>query len=127
MPDWIRRFFGSPITGGCGVVVSSAWDAFWLLGPPVGVDATTRHQYLVWGFFTLLISFGWTFVVQKQKILFYERPKAALVFTGSDPTVFAQPGDVTLPLSDGRHSIRMRQTKYHVGVVNKSGMTLNRL
>lgn len=62
-----------------------------------------------------------------MKIHFYERPKAALVFTGGDTTVFAQPGDVTLPISDGRHPIRMRQTKYHVGLVNKSGMTLNRL
>jgi hypothetical protein len=122
----IRRILRSPYAGAAGAVLLAVWNAFWLVGPPIGVDASLRHQYVVWGFVAMLISFGWAFGAQQNKINHYERPQASLVFNGSDTTVFAQPGNVVIQMPEGS-LLECDEKIYHAGVVNKCGITLTRL
>jgi hypothetical protein len=51
----LKRFLQSPLAGAVGAVVSWAWEAFWLIGPPVGISQTDRKGYLFWGMVAILV------------------------------------------------------------------------
>lgn len=52
----VRAFFKSPTVGITGTCLAMSWDAFWLVGPPLGIATQVdRQQYFGWGFAALCI------------------------------------------------------------------------
>ena len=52
----LRTILRSPWTGAVGAVLGLAWDAFWLVGPPLGLNEQDRKSYLLWGLIALSVS-----------------------------------------------------------------------
>ena len=52
----LKKFVESPWSGAVGAVLLSLWEAFWLVGPPVGLTQENRKEFLVWGAIALAIS-----------------------------------------------------------------------
>jgi hypothetical protein len=52
----LHKIFKSPWTGALGVLVSALWEAFWLVGPPIGLGPSEHRVFLLWGLAALLIS-----------------------------------------------------------------------
>lgn len=51
-----------------GFLASIAWNAFWLVGPPVGLGEGDRKKYLLWGLFALVICGAQAFWALIRKI-----------------------------------------------------------
>lgn len=79
----IRKVAQSPWTGAIGALLSIGWEAFWLIGPPIGIDNANRRSYLVWGLLALAITAVQTFTVQRLRIRELEvamAPKLEILF-----------------------------------------------
>ena len=54
-----------------GALASIVWNAFWLVGPPLGLGAGDRKPYLLWGFFAWAIcgtQAFWTLLSQNREL-----------------------------------------------------------
>jgi hypothetical protein len=63
----VKQILHSPWTGAVFALVSIAWEAFWLIGPPVGVGSSERKWYLFWGLVALTVSGSQAFFVLIRK------------------------------------------------------------
>jgi hypothetical protein len=52
----LKQLLQSPWSGAVGAVILSLWEAFWLVGPPIGLAQENRKAFLVWGAIALVIS-----------------------------------------------------------------------
>jgi hypothetical protein len=123
-----RRALSSPYTGLVATIILTIWEAFWLVGPPVGVDARARNQYLSWGLVAIFVAYCQTFLRQRAQIRDYERrfePKTALVFR-PDNANHVQHGTVTRQVNLGGYpaSIPCDEYLYALGVVNLSATAI---
>jgi hypothetical protein len=55
-PAMFKKFWNSPWTGAAGFALSVFWEAWWLIGPPIGIGRVERKSYLLWGLVTLVVS-----------------------------------------------------------------------
>jgi len=67
----LKTILRNPFVGALGVVASWLWEAFWLIGPPVGVGQADRKTYLFWGMVAMLVCAVQAFgsLLQKNAIL----------------------------------------------------------
>ena len=84
LPKWT----GSYKTGVTGALISVLWEAFWLVGPPVGVDPASRSSYLWWGAVALVVA-----VVQALTILIRENVSLKAAFDAKFEIVFLPADD----------------------------------
>ncbi len=63
----LKQLLDSPWTGAAGFLAAITWEAFWLVGPPLGLGGKDRKWYLFWGLIALLISGGQAFFVLKRE------------------------------------------------------------
>lgn len=52
--DLLGQLRGSPWIGAVGCMLGFVWEAFWLIGPPIGI-APNQPSYLIWGLAALAV------------------------------------------------------------------------
>ncbi|HTU36325.1 MAG TPA: hypothetical protein VMF66_21175 [Candidatus Acidoferrum sp.] len=62
-----KKLWGSEWTGAVGAVVSCIWEAFLLIGPPIGIGRQEQRSYLVWGGIALVLCSAQSFSVLRRK------------------------------------------------------------
>lgn len=67
-PGMLKQILQSPFAGAIGVVASWIWEAFWLIGPPVGLSQSNKKSYLCWGLVAMLVCGAQAFAAQASKI-----------------------------------------------------------
>jgi hypothetical protein len=50
-----KKLWDSEWTGAVGVVMSFIWEAFLLVGPPIGIGQSERKSYFIYGFVALFV------------------------------------------------------------------------
>jgi hypothetical protein len=123
----MKRFLTSPRFGMVLGILSVLWEAFWLVGAPIGIGLPQdRHQYFAWGFVALAVSAIQAVWASQKRVSDLERqlaPKFEIVFlpennTDSRPYLqtltfgkFEEPG---LPM------VKMEDRRYRVGILSLS-------
>ena len=117
-------------TGGISAFVSAVWEAFWLLGPPIAFDASTRRQFLLWGFVAFAVStFQALYAVVQENNRLKEllAPKFDIVCLpddDDDSRPYLQTIEVLLVPQHLRSPQKAIERRYRVGVVNLSRATI---
>lgn len=120
----VKRFFTSPRVGMVGGILSMIWEAFWLVGAPIGIGLPQdRRQYFAWGFVAMIVCAVQAVWTSQRRVLELERqlePKFEIVFlpennTDSRPYLqtltygkFEQPGFPMVEMVDRRYRIGIR-------------------
>lgn len=124
-----KKIVGSPISGAVVSVLSALLGGLsWAgLGFP---DAPERRlNWLAVWFVFFFFSALWAFIAQAHKtntLLERFKPRATIKYDPVDTTVHVQPGNVVVQ-GEGRIAGPYIEHKYHVGIVNLSNSTLNRM
>src|ERR1700685_1696928 len=99
------------------------WEAFWLLGAPIGIGlAQDRQQYFVWGFWTLAISAVQAVWTSQKRIVELERqftPKFEIVFlpeNDSDSRPYLQTLTYGRYEDPGFPMVKIKDRRYRVGI-----------
>ena len=125
----MRHLLKNPFVGAIATLVAVAWEAFWLIGPPVGVDASARQSYQLWGLLCLTIAAVQAFYLllqENRKLKADREPKFDIVFAPEndhDSRPFLQTMTVHLEYGLGRSGpklVRMEDRRYRIGIVNLS-------
>jgi hypothetical protein len=119
------NFLRSYKTGVTGAILTASWDAFWLIGPPIGMDASGRRAYLIWGFCAFLLCVGqalYALIQENHTLKAALQPNLEIVFLPED-TYDSRPYLQTLefvqpPMVFGDVASRMVDRRYRVGVKN---------
>ena len=123
MVSRIKGFFASPWLGMVVGTVSVFWEAFWLLGGPIGIELPQdRRQYFTWGFIALAVSAIQAVWTSQKRILELERqlePKFEIVFlpeNDTDSRPYLQTltsGRIETP---GLPMVKIEERRYRVGI-----------
>lgn len=62
-----KKLWDSEWTGAVGTMVSCAWEAFLLIGPPIGIVQSDRRSYLTWGGIALVLCATQSFSALRRK------------------------------------------------------------
>lgn len=122
-----KRFLGSPGVGIVAGILSILWEAFWLVGAPIGIGLPQdRRQYFAWGFVALIICAVQAIWTLQRRVIELERqlePKFDIVFlpqNDSDSRPYLQTlerGELQEP---GFPMIKIVDRRYRVGIRNLS-------
>jgi hypothetical protein len=110
------RFFSSYKSGAAVAGVSVLWNAFWLVGPPVGIvttDAGAVKNYLVWGgvaFIVAIMQAFFSLLRENGQLKAAQAPRLFLVFKPEE----GEPYVVTRMSGDGDG-----KRIYRVGIANR--------
>lgn len=128
----IRALLRSYKTGIVGSIGSILWEAFWLVGPPVGIDSTNRRSYLFWGFIALVVAGAQAFTVLISENSSFRRslePKFDIVFrpdedASPDSRPYVQVLEFPVQHGPGIPRTIGRDRRYRVGIVNSSSVVV---
>ena len=120
------KFLRSYKTGVSGAIVTASWDAFWLIGPPVGIDAASRRAYLIWGFAAFVLCIGqalYALITENNRLNAEREPKFEIVFRPEDETdsrPYLQRMEYPRNSGPGSPYSTWIDRRYRVGIVNLS-------
>ncbi len=90
----IKRLLKSPWTGVVFAVAFVFWDAFWLIGPPIGLEDKDWKKYSSWGLFAIVMCIAQALFVLVKENLALKDPRMTFVVSHTttvqrDPTLHA--------------------------------------
>jgi hypothetical protein len=54
--SFLRKLWESPWSGAMGAIAFILWEAFWLVGPPIGLTKSDARPYLVFGLSAIFVA-----------------------------------------------------------------------